>query len=78
MHSDAPTAADTDWSQIARAVRPAARDRADSGRRARIARSRVAELDGPEPALAAVDELDLDQYHLFHATRADLLARVGR
>ena len=30
------------------------------------------------PALAAVDGLDLDDYHLFHATRADLLARLGR
>ena len=38
----------------------------------------VAELDGPEVALAAVDELDLDGYHAFHATRADLLRRLGR
>ncbi len=38
----------------------------------------VAELDGPEVALAAVDRLDLDGYHAFHATRADLLRRVGR
>jgi len=38
----------------------------------------VAEPDGPEVALAAVDRLDLDGYHAFHATRADLLRRVGR
>ena len=38
----------------------------------------VAEVDGPAAALAAVDELDLDGYHLFHATRADLLRRLGR
>ena len=38
----------------------------------------VAELDGPAPALAIVDALDLDAYHLFHSTRADLLARLGR
>ena len=40
----------------------------------------VAELDGPEVALAAVDRLDdtLAGYHAYHATRADLLRRVGR
>ena len=38
----------------------------------------VAEVDGPGPALAAVDQLDLAAYHLFHATRADLLRRLGR
>ena len=40
----------------------------------------VAELDGPEVALAAVDRLDgaLAGYHALHATRADLLRRLGR
>jgi len=40
----------------------------------------VAELDGPEVALAAVDRLEdtLAGYHAFHATRADLLRRLGR
>ena len=38
----------------------------------------VAEVDGPAAALAVVDGLDLDGYHLFHATRADLLRRLGR
>ena len=38
----------------------------------------VAEVDGPAPALAIVDELDLDDFHLFHAARADLLQRLGR
>ncbi len=38
----------------------------------------VAELDGPEVALAAVDGLDLATYHAWHATRADLLRRLGR
>ncbi|MDF2743173.1 MAG: putative polymerase, sigma-24 subunit, subfamily, partial [Actinomycetia bacterium] len=38
----------------------------------------VAEVEGPEAALALVDELDLDGYHLFHAIRADLLRRLGR
>jgi RNA polymerase sigma factor (sigma-70 family) len=38
----------------------------------------VAEVHGPAAALAAVDELDLPDYHLLPATRADLLARLGR
>jgi RNA polymerase sigma-70 factor (ECF subfamily) len=38
----------------------------------------VAEVDGPGSALALVDSLDLDTYHLFHAVRADLLRRLGR
>jgi RNA polymerase sigma-70 factor (ECF subfamily) len=38
----------------------------------------VAEVDGPAPALCLVDSLDLDGYHLFHAIRGDLLARLGR
>ena len=37
----------------------------------------VAELEGPAPALAILDELDLDNYHLYHAARADLLQRLG-
>ena len=40
----------------------------------------VAEVDGPATALAEVDRLtdDLAGYHPFHATRADLLRRMGR
>jgi RNA polymerase sigma-70 factor (ECF subfamily) len=38
----------------------------------------VAEAQGPEPALAMVDSIDLDDYQYLHATRADLLARLGR
>lgn len=37
-----------------------------------------AELDGPEVALADVDRLELDGYHAWHLTRADLLRRLGR
>ncbi len=77
VHTDAPTAADTDWSQIATlydhlyAVTPTpivALNRAIA----------VAELDGPEVALAEVDRLELTTYHAWHATRADLLRRLGR
>lgn len=38
----------------------------------------VAEAEGPERALALVDALDLDGYRYLHATRADLLRRLGR
>jgi RNA polymerase sigma-70 factor (ECF subfamily) len=38
----------------------------------------VAEAQGAEPALAIVDSIDLEGYHYLHATRADLLGRLGR
>jgi RNA polymerase sigma-70 factor (ECF subfamily) len=38
----------------------------------------VAEADGPAPALALVDELDLPDYQYWHSTRAELLRRLGR
>ena len=38
----------------------------------------IGEVQGPAAALALVDELDLDNYYAFHATRADLLRRLGR
>jgi RNA polymerase sigma-70 factor (ECF subfamily) len=41
-------------------------------------RSVARELDGPQVALAEVDGLPLEGYHAFHATRADLLRRLGR
>jgi len=77
VHSDAPTAGDTDWRQILQLydqlllVAPtpvAALNRAVA----------VAEVDGPQVALAGLGGLDLDDYYLFHAIRADLLRRLGR
>jgi len=38
----------------------------------------VAEVEGPQEALHQVDTLELGQYHLFHAVRADLLQRLDR
>jgi RNA polymerase sigma-70 factor (ECF subfamily) len=38
----------------------------------------LAEVAGPAAALAEVDRLDLDTYYASHATRADLLRRLGR
>ena len=77
VHSDAPAAADTDWAQIV-----ALYDLLVVFVPTQIVRLNravaVAELQGPSAALALVDELDLDGYHLFHATRADLLARLER
>ena len=77
VHSDAAAARDTDWAQIlalydqllAMAPTPV------------VALNRlvaVAEVRGPAVALGLADELGLDGYHLFHATRADLLRRLGR
>jgi RNA polymerase sigma-70 factor (ECF subfamily) len=38
----------------------------------------VAELEGPHAALALLDRLELEDYRYYHATRADLLRRLGR
>jgi RNA polymerase sigma-70 factor, ECF subfamily len=38
----------------------------------------VAELEGPQAALALLDRLELDEYRYYHSTRADLLRRLGR
>jgi RNA polymerase sigma-70 factor (ECF subfamily) len=38
----------------------------------------IAEVEGPEAALAIVDRLDLGAYHYLHATRGELLRRMGR
>jgi RNA polymerase sigma factor (sigma-70 family) len=74
VHTDGPT---TDWTQVLAlydqllAIAPTpvvALNRAVA----------VAEVHGPEPALAALADLQLPGYHLLPATRADLLARLGR
>jgi RNA polymerase sigma-70 factor (ECF subfamily) len=79
-HDAAPTAADTDWVEIA----------ALYSQLLRLVPSPVVELnravavamaEGPAAGLAIVDALDasgrLDGYHLLPATRADLLRRLG-
>jgi RNA polymerase sigma-70 factor, ECF subfamily len=38
----------------------------------------VAEAEGPEAGLRIADGLDLDGYHYLHATRGELLRRLGR
>ena len=81
LHCQAARSEETDWPQIRRLydvlerVQPSpivALNRAVA----------IAMADGADAALALVDTLgargDLDGYHLFHATRADLLRRLGR
>jgi len=77
VHADAVTVEQTDWSQIVAlyddllAVAPTpvvALNRAIA----------IGEVQGAAAALVLVDELDLDNYHPLHATRADLLRRLGR
>jgi RNA polymerase sigma-70 factor (ECF subfamily) len=77
VHSDAPCAEATDWPQILAlyeqlmAVAPSpvtALNRAVA----------VAEVRGLHEALALIERLDLPDYYLFHAIRADLLRRIGR
>ena len=77
VHTDAVSVQSTDWPQIlalydqllALAPTPVvALNRAIA----------VGEVHGPEAALHLVDQLNLPDYHAFHATRADLLRRLGR
>ena len=77
VHTDALDASMTDWSQVVAlfdqlmALTPSpvvALNRAVA----------VAEVDGPEVALALVEPLALTSYHAWHATRADLLRRLKR
>ncbi|MEU0034782.1 RNA polymerase sigma factor [Streptomyces sp. NPDC006333] len=77
VHSDAPTAADTDWGQILR-LYDQLTELTPSPVVALNRAVAVGEVEGPEVALALVDVLDLDGYHAFHAVRADLLRRLGR
>ncbi|WP_412543883.1 RNA polymerase sigma factor [Longispora sp. K20-0274] len=77
VHTDAPDVRDTDWSQVVALYDQLAR--LDPSPIVRLNRAiAVAELDGPQVALAQVDGLPLDGYRAFHATRADLLRRLGR
>ncbi|MFD9318858.1 RNA polymerase sigma factor [Streptomyces sp. NPDC060053] len=77
VHSDAPTAADTDWRQILR-LYDQLMELAPGPVVALNRAVAVAETQGPGRALDLVDALDLDGYHVWHAVRADLLRRLGR
>ena len=78
VHSDAAVASDTDWPQILQ-LYDQLLSMAPSSIVALNRAVAVAEIEGPDAALALVDRLDdLDRYYLFHAIRADLLSRMGR
>ena len=77
VHCDAASIESTDWNQILALydqllvltpTRVVAMNRAIA----------LAEVQGPGAGLEILDGLDLDEYHLFHAARADLLRRLGR
>jgi RNA polymerase sigma-70 factor (ECF subfamily) len=79
VHTSAPDFRDTDWSQVVALYDQLIR--LDPSPIVALNRAvAVAELDGPDVALAAVDRLRsaLNDYDGFHATRADLLRRLGR
>lgn len=77
VHSDAPTAEATEWSQVV-ALYDQLIERMPTPVVALNRALAVGELRGPDAALGLLEGLDLDRYHLFHAARADLLARLGR
>ncbi|MGW5718154.1 RNA polymerase sigma factor [Amycolatopsis sp. NPDC003865] len=79
VHTSAPDMRDTDWAQVLALYDQLVR--VDASPIVALNRAiAVAELDGPQVALAVVEELEprLAGYHPFHATRADLLRRLGR
>ncbi len=77
VHSDADDPADTDWRQILQ-LYDQLRSLTASPVVALHRAVAVAEVEGPEAALAILADLDLAGHHLFHAVRADLLRRLGR
>ncbi len=77
VHSDAPTAADTDWRQVV-ALYDQLLAMAPGPVVALHRAVAVAEVAGPDAGLALLDGLDLPRHHLLPAVRADLLRRLGR
>ena len=80
VHCQARRAEDTDWPQIVRLY-----DRLEELQPSPVVSLNravaVAMSEGPQRGLELIDELsesgDLDEYHLLHAARADLLRRLG-
>ena len=78
LHCQAAWPEDTDWPQIVRLYDVL--ERLQPSPIVSLNRAvAVAMVDGPQHGLALIDDLagDLDNYHLLHAARADLLRRVG-
>ena len=77
VHTDARTAPDTDWRQVVALYDQLTQ--LDPSPVVTLNRAAaIAELDGPEVALALIDRLPLTTYHAWHAARADMLRRLGR
>ncbi|MDQ2588219.1 RNA polymerase sigma factor [Saccharothrix yanglingensis] len=79
VHTSARDIRDTDWSQVLALYDQLVR--VDPSPTIALNRAiAVAEVDGPDVALAAVDRLGnaLAGYHAYHATRAELLRRTGQ
>jgi RNA polymerase sigma-70 factor (ECF subfamily) len=77
LHAQAPTADETDWKEIA--LLYAELDRATGSPVVALNRAvAVAMAESYERGLELMDGLPLDDYHLFHAARADLLRRLER
>jgi RNA polymerase sigma-70 factor (ECF subfamily) len=77
VHSDAASPSETDWRQIVR-LYDQLLARTPTAVVALNRAIALGELEGPAAGLAALEGLDLDGYHLYHAARADLLERLGR
>jgi RNA polymerase sigma-70 factor (ECF subfamily) len=78
VHTSARDVGETDWSQVVALYDQLAR--LDPSPIVALNRAvAVAELDGPEVALAVVTRIEdrLAGYHAYHAVRADLLRRLG-
>ena len=77
VHCAAPEFRATDWSQIVQLYGQLAA--LDPSPVVLLNRAvAIGEVDGPGVALALVDRLPLEGYHAWHATRAELLRRLGR
>lgn len=80
LHCEAASHDVTDWPQIVR-LYDVLVGMTNGSAVVRLNRAiALGEVAGPEPALRAVSELasELDRYHLYHATRAELLRGLGR
>jgi len=78
LHTGAPSAAQTDWPEIA-ALYDALAQHVPSAMVALNRAAAVGMARGPQAGLAALDAVSgLDGHHLLHATRAELLRRLGR
>jgi len=81
LHAEAPSSAATDWAQIVGLYDVLVRAEPSSVIELNRAAA-IAMRDGPEHGLALIDAIlaggALQDYHLTHAARADLLRRLGR